>query len=369
MTKILFVASECAPGMVPFASTIINSLSSLDEYSVYAVLANNAKQVYKNTIDKKVNATFIDSPACKFEKLVSKFYPFRLVEAIKQVAEQNNIKKIHLLTGDFSLYQFVKRNLDSYEFYYTVHDLHQHESNTMSFWGRLLHKYVIYANKGLRDKISNLTTSSQAQYEELKQIYSYKNIEFTHFPSLVTPAIKNGQKKVKELEGKSDYILFFGAVDEYKGVDILADSFCKLSLPNKHLIIAGRGHTKLPKNKQIIRINRFIDDEEVKDLFSKARLIVYPYRSATMSGVLSIAFYFQKEVLATNIPFFKQYENPGVHFFSHEINNDLLNQLLEVLNSQREICNFYDIFYNNVDLIKDYKRFYNAKQNSLDRCS
>lgn len=53
--------------------------------------------------------------------------------------------------------------------YYTVHDLNQHESDTMTFLGRLLHKYVVWCTHTYLKIIPNLTTSSQHQYETLKK--------------------------------------------------------------------------------------------------------------------------------------------------------------------------------------------------------
>ena len=90
-----------------------------------------------------------------------------------------------------------------------------------------------------------------------------------------------------------EYILFFGTVDKYKGVDLLVDAYCNLTCKSLKLVIAGRGFDIETHNENIIRINRFIEDEEVAYLFKKAKFIVYPYRSATMSGVLSLAYYFK----------------------------------------------------------------------------
>lgn len=176
----------------------------------------------------------------------------------------------------------------------------------MTFPGRLLHKYVIWCTRTYLKIIPNLTTSSQHQYETLKKSYPNKHVIFNHFPSLVTQAIKNGRSQIEELKNTSDYILFFGTVDHYKGVDLLIEAYDQKVFHDRHkLVIAGKGRHYVTDNKNIIRLNRFIKDAEVRDLFTKAAIVVYPYRSATMSGVLSLAFYFRKKVVMSDVPFSK----------------------------------------------------------------
>jgi glycosyltransferase involved in cell wall biosynthesis len=48
-------------------------------------------------------------------------------------------------------------------------------------------------------------------------------------------------------------------------------------------------------------INRYISDDEVPRLFSAADLLVAPYRSATQSGVIPVAYHLDLPVLATDV--------------------------------------------------------------------
>ena len=80
-------------------------------------------------------------------------------------------------------------------------------------------------------------------------------------------------------------------------------------------------------------INRYIKDSEVAYLYQHAQCVVYPYISATQSGVLSLAFYFQTPVLASNVPFFKSIIEPfgtGLLFENGEV-EDLKKQLLSLV--------------------------------------
>lgn len=119
--------------------------------------------------------------------------------------------------------------------------------------------------------------------------------------------------KILDLDDKNDYILFFGLVRAYKGLDLLIDALAivKDELPKLHLVIAGEFYEEEDKyreqiarhqlaNRVIIR-NEFIADAQLKYYFGASSLITQPYRSATQSGVTQVAFHFEKPMLVTNV--------------------------------------------------------------------
>ena len=115
------------------------------------------------------------------------------------------------------------------------------------------------------------------------------------------------------LNPENQYMLFFGLVRAYKGLDLLLDAFGKVKdqLPNLQLIIAGEFYEDEDKyraqianngltNRVIIK-NEFIADADLRKYFGAADLIVQPYKSATQSGVTQVAFHFEKPMLVTNV--------------------------------------------------------------------
>ena len=109
------------------------------------------------------------------------------------------------------------------------------------------------------------------------------------------------------------YMLFFGFIRSYKGLDLLIEAFADERLRNKNLklIIAGEFYEDETPYKELIKkhgleneiylFDRFINDDEVTMFFSIADLVVQPYKSATQSGVTQIAFHFEKPMLVTNV--------------------------------------------------------------------
>lgn len=108
------------------------------------------------------------------------------------------------------------------------------------------------------------------------------------------------------------YILFFGFIRDYKGLDILLHAFRDLHLAEDDidLIIAGEFYTdKQPYLELVTKsmetrvhwFDRFIEDEEVKYFFCAADLVVQPYKHATQSGVTQIAYHFEIPMIVTNV--------------------------------------------------------------------
>lgn len=329
--KILFIASEFAPGMIPFAATIINTLARDERFDVHSVCINSMSKSYLGLIDENAHPTFIEYPRSKVVKLIYKFWPFRVIEEINKIRKEYKPDVVHFLTGDFTLASYVRCYHDA-TMYYTVHDLHPHEVKLNTLLEKIIFKDVVWGYRVCRESIDNLTTSSLTQLQELKMLYGCKKCEYTPFPTLVVPSIMQGTKVPEEIKHIDDYILFFGSVNSYKGVDLLIRAFESFPRNKKYkMVIAGKGQEYPTKSSDIIKINRFIEDDEIAQLFKRAKFVVYPYISATMSGVLSLAYYFNKLVLASDIPFLKEYATSNVSFFRAGDINDLRNQLEDML--------------------------------------
>lgn len=114
-----------------------------------------------------------------------------------------------------------------------------------------------------------------------------------------------------QLDPAKKYILFFGFIREYKGLDILLEAFCSDALPDEtELIIAGEFYTDrspyiemIPEEyeNRIHWFDSFIADEEVKYFFCAADLVVQPYKHATQSGVTQIAYHFEVPMIVTHV--------------------------------------------------------------------
>jgi glycosyltransferase involved in cell wall biosynthesis len=93
-------------------------------------------------------------------------------------------------------------------------------------------------------------------------------------------------------------------------LDLLIEAMSLLD-ESYQLLIAGESYGSFepyrkqidasPAKQRITVMNRYIDDKEVPVLFSASDVLVVPYRSATQSGVIPIAYHFEVPVLATDV--------------------------------------------------------------------
>lgn len=354
--KILYVASEPAVGMVPFAVSVVNSMAKCLDFEVKVLVVEN--KMYDNVFDSSVSVVSVKEPQSIFEKIVSKLFYCSFVKKLRDVERDFQPDVVHFLTDEFRLgvYNFFlcKRN-----YVYTVHDLIPHESSCRSFLDRVLGLVIRMGCWLNTRRIENLVTCSVEQCNSLKRFYPQKKISMVNFPTLVLDEIKEGRDVCPELIGEKDYFLFFGRVDLYKGVDILINAFEGIKDESSKLVIAGRGELRECENVRgdILHLNRYIKNSEIAALFKNSKCVIYPYMSATMSGVLSLAFYFNKQVILSDIPFFNQYSCDLTVFFQNK-NVTELQEKMETLPSLDLKSEAYNLFYSEKQMIQAYRYIY-----------
>ncbi|AYL95793.1 glycosyltransferase [Mucilaginibacter celer] len=375
--KKLFVCSEFYAGLLPFAATIVNAMRAEDTYGIF--VCTGKCDYRKALIPNGNNYLFLDFPESKVKGLLQHIYPAQLLKEIIRVCKTNKIDVIHLLTEDASLALHLSQLKKLAKVYYTVHDLFFHEKVYKNIFSKLLRNVLVYKRvKYLIKNTDNLVTSSRYQYDWMKKNFTRQNIYYHNFPTLVTDVIKAGNKAVPELAGINNYILFFGQIEQYKGVDILYNAYINSTgTPKPPLVIAGKGHIyferDLTKEHNVIFINRYIDDEEIRQLFTNAFCAVFPYISGTQSGILSIPYYFRVPTLVSDIPFFKQLiiDNVTSISFSNDSPAVLMQKIKKLENGyHEELTNagakFYEEVYDEEVLRKQFSAIY-AEEMVLDQ--
>ena len=124
---------------------------------------------------------------------------------------------------------------------------------------------------------------------------------------------KEEARRMVGIDTDGRYVLFFGFIRSYKGLDLLLDAMAdpRIAQRDIRLIVAGEfyGDPK-PYMEQIERLGiadriklctDFIPDSQVNRYFCAADLVAQPYKSATQSGVTQIAFHFEKPMLVTDV--------------------------------------------------------------------
>ena len=116
------------------------------------------------------------------------------------------------------------------------------------------------------------------------------------------------------LDPANRYVLFFGLIRDYKGLDLLLDAWAQLRragrTEGRRLIVAGFYTAREPYlnriadnglQDEVLLHDRFIPDDDVKYYFSAADFVVQPYKTATQSGVTQIAYQFCVPMVVTKV--------------------------------------------------------------------
>ena len=160
------------------------------------------------------------------------------------------------------------------------------------------------------------------------------------------------------LDTNTRYILFFGLIRDYKGLDLLLRAFADKRLRDKQvkLIVAGEFYSNAEMYEQleqelglaphIVWYKEFIPADQVRYFFAAADLVAQPYKSATQSGITQIAYHFERPMLVTNVgglaeivphskvgyvtePNAEDIANALVDFVSHRCESDYRDGILE----------------------------------------
>jgi glycosyltransferase involved in cell wall biosynthesis len=148
------------------------------------------------------------------------------------------------------------------------------------------------------------------------------------------------------IDSSFNYILFFGFIRNYKGLDLLLEAFsnCEAATRNTKLIIAGEYYgeeeyyTKLigkfNLRDKIILATNYISDAEVKYYFSASDVVVQPYKTATQSGISQIAYHFEKPMIVTNVGGLPEIVPDGISGLIAEVNIKSIQEKIDLFYNQ-----------------------------------
>jgi len=174
---------------------------------------------------------------------------------------------------------------------------------------RLFSKYFVGA-------VDAFIGMSKSVLEDLNQFTKTKAREFSPHPlfdNFGKAVSKDISADFLNLDKNQKYMLFFGLIRDYKGLDLLLESMKDQLLKEKNikLLVAGEFYSdskpyfdlieKYELKDRVIMHNKFVPDPEVKYYFGIADIIVQPYKTATQSGVTQIAYHFEKAMLVTDV--------------------------------------------------------------------
>ncbi|MBP5579343.1 MAG: glycosyltransferase family 4 protein [Ruminococcus sp.] len=160
-------------------------------------------------------------------------------------------------------------------------------------------------------------THSEKEAADLKQITASPVCEAAVHPVYNAFKIKDMTKEQAKQEtgiapGRK-MLLFFGFIREYKGLRHIINAMPEILKydPDIELWVVGEFRCEKEEYLALIKksgaedririVDGYIPDSGIEKYFAAADIVVLPYESATQSGIVQIAYGFEKPVVATNV--------------------------------------------------------------------
>ena len=203
------------------------------------------------------------------------------------------------------------------------------------FGDKQLAQYFAYACDGF------VVMSRSVEKEMLS--FTEKRVVYIPHPIYDTYGEKTGRDaslKYLNLPTDKRYILFFGFVRKYKGLDILLEALTDVDVRalNLTLLVAGEFYDDAQTYRDYINLHQladnviiksdFIASDAVRYYFGAADAVVQPYRTATQSGISQMAYHFETPMIVTNVGGLSEIIPNGKVGFVVEPNADAIKQAL-----------------------------------------
>ncbi len=285
------------------------TIFSIENLIKTAGILNGKAYNLENRFDDLPNGkTFIvnrKTNRLSFSNLLLQFRLARVIRKINPYIIHFNIDFNH---NYFLLYFLLKTPIVC-----TIHDPLPHSDNdtfrealkrNISY--RFINNYIILNREQQEAFIIRYRLQRKNLFTSTLGIYDYL-LRFSPLPST----------KKSHLKGDSIQLILYGRINRYKGIKYLLPAFDSIlsKFSDTKLVIAGKGDPEVGNiegRKNILFINRYIENEDLAKLIYESDIVVCPYTDATQSGVIMTAFAFCKPVIATDTGGLKNFVEDGI---------------------------------------------------------
>jgi len=187
------------------------------------------------------------------------------------------------------------------------------------------------------------------------------------------------EKNIKNIEhiNSINYVLFFGSIAPWKGIETLIDAakIVRNKLGEKfYLIIAGtpyEGYKNVPFFQKLTQddykciniIDKYISSSEIPSLIKNSAFLVLPYNSSSrfsVSGVIPLAYTFAKPVIVSSVSSLSEYVEDGKTGLIFDTNNSgkLADRVIELVEDKSKCMEMGNNAYKKI-----------TTEMSLEKCS
>ncbi len=283
---------------------LIKELSKHSEIELHLSLSRQS-ELFQESIDLELPGIHVTTYDSLATLLISSLKLPVICHKIKKYIQKNEID-IVLCSMNHIWNSVVARMIKKTKARYmlVVHDAEPHPGEN-----NMARSFLLSEDIKQSDAVITLTNSVSKQ---LSQKYSYPSDRMFTIPHGVFEYFKAKKPRTISCE-KPISLLFFGRILSYKGLDILLEAFQELKkkFPLLVLEIVGDGNiqpykSRLSGLRGVNLTNRWIQESEIEGIFKNSDLCVLPYREASQSGVIPIAYAAGMPVVVTPVSGLKE---------------------------------------------------------------
>jgi len=340
-------------GIADFHESLVNQISLKSDVTVL-----NFKSLYPKILFP--GKSEYGNNKSSFKNVNTILNPLNVLSWIKakSLIKKNNTDKLIISYWSFffiPVYIFLLSSVKKDNRYVLFHNVISHEN-------RPFERFLL---KSFIKRIGRCIVMNNYNKELILKINPRASIINNYHPIYELPYIDNSSNNYKaDLNIKTGKtILFFGLIREYKGLDLLINAIglSKNKIKDLKVLIVGENYESLEKYHKMIRahnmegsfifVNNFVDKDDIKKYFLSSELVVLPYKSASQSGVLSLAYNFNRPVITTDVGGLSDYVSDKKSGFIVEPNSEDLSKKINM---------FFDknLFETMSKFIKDNKKIF-----------
>jgi glycosyltransferase involved in cell wall biosynthesis len=251
------------------------------------------------------------SPDINIKRTINSISPFNWIRVGKKVRAENNDIVIFKFWLPFmgpclgTIARIVKKNKHS-KVIAVLDNIIPHEKRPGD---RLLTRFFVKSQSGFIAMSGAVMNELELFRSKSPRLYSPHPV-YDNYGEIID---RSEAINKLGLDPEFRYMLFFGLIRDYKGLDLFIKAFSESRFRKRKLkiLVAGEFYTDSEKifklidekglGDEIIIRSEFIPDSEVASWFCASDLVVQPYKSATQSGITQIGYNFLKPMLVTNV--------------------------------------------------------------------
>ena len=305
MLRIAFVTplSPLKGGIARFSGLLMDALRARG----YDVLAVAFRALYPDFLTKGATEEPSAATVKSSESRLVLFNPFTWPDTIRQlIALKPDILLVAYWTGFLAPLYYVLRRFTGIKTVVLLHNLSSHDS---FFFEPLMQRLLAASSDGF------LTLSGVVLRQVRAAMPKIPSLQLFHpfyEPEVEMPSASVARSALK-LDSDVPVVLFYGYVRHYKGLDIMLRAMPAIlrQEPSLRLVVAGQFHQSPDRYRKLIGqlgiganvdlYPGYVSRDRSALFFAAADAVVVPYRSATQSGVVQLAYGHGLPVIVTPV--------------------------------------------------------------------